>query len=223
MVDARDGSGSTSLHKACANGHASSTRLLLSRGARHLDNGSENTPLHWAAGAGHAECVGLLLDHFDALHYLRRNSRGEGGGGGDDGTAGGDDASDDDVRLDVLRKNGFGRSALTEGFASGDAKTVELLLNHDSAEEEKLIGGLNREEVDEEEANNVAAAKAKGDGEEEDEKKKNGIVHEFDFLRSTKGEGQIEGKGTTTPTVYIRELVSIFVCLCCRTMCIILE
>ena len=58
--------------------------------------------------------------------------------------------------LDVLRKNNFGRSALTEGFSSGNTKTVEHLLNHDSAEEEKLIGGLDKKEVeDKKEANAV--------------------------------------------------------------------
>ena len=48
---------------------------------------------------------------------------------------------------------------LTEGFASGDAKALEMLSNHDSAEEKKLIGGLNGEEVNGEDDDNVAAAK----------------------------------------------------------------
>lgn len=91
-----------------------------------------------------------MLDHFDALS--------ETGGG-------------DGKKLDVLLKNSFGRSALTEEYASGDAKTVEVLLNHDSAEEEWLIGGLKGEEVSAEDAD-ASEGGAGGDL---------GIIHEFVF------------------------------------------
>ena len=193
LADARDAARSTPLHKACANGHASTVRLLLSRGARHLPNDSGNTPLHWAAGGGHAACVKLLLDHYDAL-ALR-----DGGVAGDDGAA---------RPADVLRKNDFGRSALTEGFAKGDAATVNHLLNHDSAEEEKLIGGLDKEDVEDEgEANEAAAGDGgeKGDGEKK--RKKEGIVHEFDFLRGST-DSDIGDDAEERPSVLIRELVS---------------
>jgi len=180
IVDAADASGSTPLHKACANKHSSTARLLLSRGAdAHALNDSGNTPLHWAASAGGSDCVGLLLDHADALHSLGRGGR-----------------------LDVLLKNGFGRSALTEAFASGDTATVQHVLNHDSAEEDRLIGGLDRKDASEGEADEVAEGKSKGAGEKSDDEK--GIVHEFDFLR-----GSEEGEAVDSderPTVLIREL-----------------
>ncbi len=42
---------------------------------------------------------------------------------------------------DVLRRNGFGKSALTEGFGGQDQAILTLLLEHSSAEEEKLLMG----------------------------------------------------------------------------------
>jgi hypothetical protein len=182
---AKDDSHSTPLHKACSNGHTNVVQLLLSRGFTcHAVNESGNTPLHWAAAAGNAECVGLLLDHHDALALVSTSSSsssekifGQNGG-----------------RLDVLKRNAFGRSALTEGFASGDTKTIERLLNHDSAEEERLIGGLNGNEVkttDKEEEDDIVVnnnVDGGGGGGDVEKKKKNtsdnniGIVHEFDFL-----------------------------------------
>ena len=178
IVDASDASGSTPLHKACANKHASTARLLLSRGADvHALNGSGNTPLHWAASAGGSDCVALLLGHADALHSLGRGGR-----------------------ADVLLKNGFGRSALTEAFASGDTATVQHVLNHDSAEEDRLIGGLDRKDAGESEADEVA-----GDGGATGSEER-GIVHEFDFLRGSE-EGDA-AESDERPTVLIRELVS---------------
>jgi predicted nicotinamide N-methyase len=91
-------------------------------------------------------------------------------------------------RLDVLKRNAFGRSALTEGFASGDTKTIERLLNHDSAEEERLIGGLHGNEVKTtDEDDDIHVKNNVDDGGGNAKKKKNvsdniGIVHEFDFL-----------------------------------------
>ena len=181
IVDAADASGSTPLHKACANKHAPTVRLLLSRGAdAHVLNDSGNTPLHWAASAGGSDCVALLLDHTDALHSLGRGGR-----------------------LDVLLKNGFGRSALTEAFASGDTPTVQHVLNHDSAEEDRLIGGLDRKDASEGEADAVAEGREGGAGKEGDGEK--GIVHEFDFLRE--GEEGEAADSDDRPTVLIRELV----------------
>ena len=97
--------------------------------------------------------------------------------------------------LDVLLKNGFGRSALTEGFTSGDTKTVNYVLNHDSAEEEKLIGGLDKKDVGDKEASDVAGGEKKG------------IVHEFDFLRGN-DESEVGSEDDERPLVLIRELVS---------------
>ena len=205
IVDAKDAGQSTSLHKACANGHTSTVQLLLSNGALHFQNDSGNTPLHWAAGSGHAKCVKLLLDHYDALHNTNTNNN-----------ASNNNNKDKESlvvavvvpRIDVLTKNSFGRSALTEGFASGDTKTVEHLLNHDSATEEKLIGGLDKKDVDEEEAGEVAGG---GEDKNKKQKQKQSIVHEFDFLRGddTNNEDVVsKDEEDSRPSVLIRELVS---------------
>jgi len=189
IINATDSSQTTALHKACANGHISTVQLLLTRNANHIQNDSGNTPLHWAAGAGHDVIVELLLDHYDALYAAQSKST--------DDTAGNEDITKQQhEQLDVLLKNNFGRSALTEGFTSGSTKTVNHLLNHDSAEENKLIGGLDKEDVnDDNEANDIATSGTK---------KKEGIVHEFDFLR---GDAESEIKSSSSrPSVLIREL-----------------
>ena len=173
LIDITDSGKNTPLHKAAANGHLNTVSLLLCRGARHMSNENGATPLHWAAGAGKSAVCKLLLDHFDALSLSSL--------GKDDGEM---------KKLDVLLKNSFGRSALTEAFTSGDTETVGVLLNHDSAEEEKLIGGMKKEEVDSNEID--------GEG----EKKKEEIVHEFDF-----GKGLYEEDAREVKSVFIRELV----------------
>ncbi|KAL3780053.1 hypothetical protein ACHAWO_004041 [Cyclotella atomus] len=168
FINTTDSGGSTALHKAAANGHVSTVSLLLVKGAQHIQNENGATPLHWAAGAGKCAVCKVLLDHFDALSK-----------------------SDEKVKmLDVLLKNSFGRSALTEAFTSGDTETVGVLLNHDSAEEDKLIGGMKKEEVDSVDA----------DGERV--KKKDEIVHEFDFRRGLDELGSDEER----QSVFIREL-----------------
>lgn len=96
-------------------------------GANHAPNNSGNTPLHWASSAGHTKTVKLLLSKFKDI--------------------------------DVLQKNKFGKSALTEGFAGAAAtskddddtaktKTVGALLEHDTATEDRLIGGAVKSEAD---------------------------------------------------------------------------
>lgn len=58
--------------------------------------------------------------------------------------------------LDVLAKNSFGKSSLTEGFTSTNTDLVAVLLEHDSATEEKLLSGTPKGSV-----------KIEGEGEEE--------------------------------------------------------
>lgn len=181
IVDvAKDASQSTPLHKACSNGHTSVVQLLLARGfTSHAVNDSGNTPLHWAAAAGKAECVGLLLDQHDALVSSSSSSSSDKVFGNDGG------------RLDVLKRNAFGRSALTEGFASGDTKTIERLLNHDSAEEERLIGGLTGKEVKTDKV--LEEANVDGGNVEKTNASNNiGIVHEFSFLKDVSSSVRVQ-------------------------------
>ena len=143
IVDASDESGSTALHKACANGHVSTASLLIQNGAKLTTNHSGNTPLHWAAASGHDGVIRLLLEEssFD---------------------------------IDVLQKNEFGRSILTEGFSSENTQVVKLLLEHDSATEEKLLAG--GEEVD------VNEGKEQSSGTQSrslPREKKSTIIHDF--------------------------------------------
>ena len=155
FVDSKNASGNTALHMACANGHKHTCRFLLSRGANHLPNSSGNTPLHWAAANGHEEIVKLLLDEPRFKD-----------------------------KIDVLQKNQFGRSALTEGFSSSNTKLVGHLLEHDSAEEERLIGGIKKEDVTN---TNEADAALNEDGSVKSSETGSSataqVVHEFDFLR----------------------------------------
>ena len=156
FVDSKNPSGNTALHMACANGHTHTCRLLLSRGANHLANSSGNTPLHWAAANGHEEIVKLLLDEPRFKD-----------------------------KIDVLQKNNFGRSALTEGFSSSNTKLVGHLLEHDSAEEDRLIGGMKKEDVTNTDEADVAALNEDGSvkSSETGSSASVQVIHEFDFLR----------------------------------------
>lgn len=101
--------GNTGLHMAAANGHLNAVEFLVSHKHKITKNSSGNTPLHWAASNGKAEVVKFFTS----------------------------DASLENI--DVLEKNNFGRSALTEGFASQQEGVVEAMLVHDSASEDKLL------------------------------------------------------------------------------------
>lgn len=187
FVNCTDNNGSTSLHKACANGHESCVQMLLFKKAKHLPNNSgNNTPLHWAAANGHENVVEMLLMH---------------------------DFSYQPNAIDVLVKNSGGRSALTEGFSSQKTKLVGILLEHDSAAEERLLMGA--KEVDED-GNDVQIddnGKTKSVSEND---VKNSITHEFDFLRDESEEKVEEpisaddklilGDDVEVKTLLIREL-----------------
>ncbi len=173
-VNTADKNGTTALHKAGSNGHCTTVQLLLYNKANHLSNSSLNTPLHWAAGNGHEEIVEMILNH------------------------------DFGYELDVLQKNEFGRSILTEGFSSNKTKLIGMLLEHDSASEDKLLDG--GEEIDDEDSKDVKendgnkiidgdfklGADGKlttSDGQSVNSSNtsstggNSGITHEFDFLR----------------------------------------
>jgi len=115
----------TALHMAAANGHTHIAQLLLhvygnlatSTSNINVPNDSGNTPLHWAAMNGHTKVVNLLLQAPSASTTTTPTQ----------------------PIVDVLQKNAFGRSALTEGFTSQNSDTVEALLAHESASEERLM------------------------------------------------------------------------------------
>mmetsp|Transcript_9621 Transcript_9621/g.23968 ORF Transcript_9621/g.23968 Transcript_9621/m.23968 type:complete len:438 (+) Transcript_9621:132-1445(+) len=105
----------------------------------HPDNG--NTGLHMASANGHTNVVKLLVQHYGQsfsknssgntpLHWAAANGH---------GPVVEFWTSQSIVEIDVLEKNNFGRSALTEGFSSEKEDVVKALLEHDSSSEEKLL------------------------------------------------------------------------------------
>lgn len=77
-VDHTDAGGNTALHRAAANGHVDTVRLLAARGAGWRTNANGSTPLHWAAVNGHAPVVAALLEGWDAeLDVLAKNAVGK--------------------------------------------------------------------------------------------------------------------------------------------------
>lgn len=163
--------GNTCLHMSCANGHFDLVRFLLEYNCSYIMNNNKNSPLHYACSQGHVKCVELLLCHQP---HPPNN---------------GDDSY---YKIDVLSKNSFGRSALTEGFgfaqntnnnnnnsSNDDLKTrlVGLLLEHESAEEERLIGGTAAQHNDNNNNNEATdSSKAK------EEEAQGGVIHDFTFL-----------------------------------------
>lgn len=204
LVDVTDNNGNSALHKSCANGHDPIVALLLRHRAKFRTNLSGNTPLHWAAANGHKKCVELLVTDHN-LNKKKSNNKEV-------------TESNGALQIDVLLKNQFGRSALTEGFSSQNTEVVGLLLEHDSAEEERLIGGIGQTEP----ANKAESNKKSGDDtddkneKEEDSNTSNGVIHEFLF--TSNDEESIEnldhyhdvktddGIVKTIKTLLIREL-----------------
>lgn len=83
--------------------------------------------------------------------------------------------------VDVLWKNAAGRSVLTEGFASGRESVVALLLEHESATEERLLQtttGGNNGNGPANTANDTATATTTSDITKESD---NSVTHHFQF------------------------------------------
>ena len=100
-----------------------------------------NTGLHMASANGHTSVVKLLVKQYGhpfttnlsgntPLHWAAANGH---------ASVVKFWTSQSIVEVDVLTKNNFGRSALTEGFSSEKEDVVKALLEHDSASEEKLL------------------------------------------------------------------------------------
>jgi ankyrin repeat protein len=116
---------------------------------RMVVNHSGNTPLHWAAANGHDKIVQLLL------YYNIHNDTSIGHNNNSEATAARNEHKESTTPatdanaftntstcycgIDVLQKNHFGRSILTEGFTSQNEKVIQLLLEHDSASEERFL------------------------------------------------------------------------------------
>eukprot|EP00038_Savillea_parva_P013687 m.9060 g.9060 ORF g.9060 m.9060 type:complete len:464 (+) comp2590_c0_seq2:119-1510(+) len=116
--------------------HADLERMIEARADVNYRGSGGNTALHMACANGHMECVSLLLKHGarhvgndsgnTPLHWAVLNK------------------SLEVVRelctsapdLDVLAKNSFGKSALTDAYGSGESGTplTKLLLEHKSAD-----------------------------------------------------------------------------------------
>jgi hypothetical protein len=78
--------------------------------------------------------------------------------------------------MDVLQKNSFGRSVLTDAFQTGNTDIIGLCLSHSSSTEERLLA------VDESSPTAAAAGSGEsGDAEGKTSNESNEVVHEFDF------------------------------------------
>jgi hypothetical protein len=75
-VDHLDGSGSSAMHKAAANGEVASLKVLLEFGAKYVKNSQGNTPAHWAAQNGKAEALKFLLESYKDIDVLDKNDLG---------------------------------------------------------------------------------------------------------------------------------------------------
>ncbi|KAF1774689.1 S-adenosyl-L-methionine-dependent methyltransferase [Phytophthora cactorum] len=105
----------TPLHMACANGHVECVRELLSNEAKHVANASGNLPLRTEMNG----CYDIGNKHREIVKLLV------------------DGVKD----LDVLARNSFGRGCVTEAFQCEDTEILAMLLEHNSATEERLAEG----------------------------------------------------------------------------------
>lgn len=129
--------------ESCRFGDIDVVRILLRRFPSLVECSNEvtgNTGMHMAAANGHIHVARLLLQ---CNHGLSKNASGN-----SPLHFAAINSQEQMVQfltqqtyqdIDVLEKNMFGRSALTEGFSSQDTGVVKALLEHDSANEERLL------------------------------------------------------------------------------------
>lgn len=116
----------------------------------YREQSSLNSGLHMAAANGHAEVVDLFLSKGPSSLAMAPNASGNtpihwAAANGQSAVVARLLKSDG---CDVLVKNKAGRSALTEGFSSNNEDVVKLLLQHQSASEEKLVATKDKGEED---------------------------------------------------------------------------
>lgn len=133
---------SEELHDAARYGEADTVRAILANmDVVDTADTDQSTPLHKACANGHVDCVRWLI-RYNATHAP--NAAGNtplhwAAANGHDKVV--QFLLEHYKEIDVLTQNKFGRSALTEGFASNNTEVANLLLSHDSATEEKLLLG----------------------------------------------------------------------------------
>ena len=143
--------GDVDIVRALAENFPSSQSELL----EYADSTTGNTGLHMASANGHTNIVKLLVHQYG--HGFTKNKSGNTPlhWAAANGHASVVEfwTSQSIVEVDVLEKNNFGRSALTEGFSSQKEDVVKFLLEHDSSSEEKLLstGGNNGQNGEEDE------------------------------------------------------------------------
>jgi protein-L-isoaspartate O-methyltransferase len=139
--------------EACRYGDVDVVRALVESNPSLIDfvqSESGNTGLHMASANGHTKVVKLLVIGYK--HPFSKNRKGNSPlhWAAANGQAGVVEflTTQKIVDVDVLDKNDFGRSALTEGFTSQKEDVVKSLLEHDSASEEKLLATDNNNTED---------------------------------------------------------------------------
>jgi hypothetical protein len=99
---------------------------------------------------------------------------------------------------------------LTEGFSSQNTNVVQLLLEHDSASEEKLLGGTSKAQN----SQNKEECSGINNAAEPSLEQLQGVLHEFQFLSTP---DSVAATDTNQDTLLIRELV------CFKSVRLVLE
>lgn len=165
--------------------------LFVSEGAdANYSDESGTTALHRAAANGEVACMKILKE-FGAkhtqnlqgnfpIHWAALNAQ---------------EAAlqflFENYEVDVLAKNGNGRSTLSEAFQSQKPEIIEICLSHSSASEENLL------KTDDDTRITV-------DG-DESEANKHAVIHEMDFSRNSRTNGT-KGSRERGRVLKIREL-----------------
>jgi len=107
-VDYKSGIGeNTAMHMAAGNGHFEIVEHLCLNNAKHLPNKSGNYPLHWAIQRNQVESVRVILKSFPHKD-----------------------------QMNVLAKNEFGISSISEAFKVENPEIIKLIMDHSSVEQD---------------------------------------------------------------------------------------
>jgi len=177
-----------------------------------------NSALHKACANGHNDTVCLLISrgsqHFGnesgntPLHWAVANGHKECVKALLDSPV---------LSIDVLLKNDFGKSSLSEGFSSQNTEVMQLLLEHDSAEEERIISSnvYANTQAEKKESNITSAKQQKevtvSDSDINDECIEQ-VIHKFDLVSfpneydDAKNEQQNEVNFSNEKLLLVREL-----------------